>query len=294
MDAIAIVEPPANGNSAIAQKDADDRLVALWLHGRPTSTAVAYRRDIDLLRAFAPKPIELLRLEDLQQFADALTGAPATRARKLSSVKSLLRFAARIGALRYDVGSALRVPKVPTGIANRILSRSELKRVLRAGRTPRDVALMTLFYASAMRRAELGSLRWSSVAIDEDSGDAFLSIVGKGDKPRTVRVPASAWKLAAALRRPEDPDDGPIFRGRGGAPLSWSQLYRVVVAAAKRAKIGKKASPHWLRHAHASHAFDRNAPATLVRDTLGHASLATTSIYAHSRPRESSGKYLGL
>ena len=192
------------------------------------------------------------------------------------------------------VGVALRPPKVPRDVSRRILSRSELRKLIRGARTPRDAAILNVFYASALRRDELHSLRWSSVSIDEDSGDAFLSVVGKGEKPRTVRIPASIWKLAAALRRPEDLDDGPIFRGRNDQPLSWSGIYRVVVAAAARAKLGKAVSPHWMRHAHASHAIDRNAPLTLVRDTLGHSSLATTSIYAHSRPKESSGRYLGL
>ena len=52
-------------------------------------------------------------------------------------------------------------------------------------------------------------------------------------------------------------------------------------------------SPHWLRHAHASHALDARAPVHLVRDTLGHASLATTSRYAHARPGDSSALHLG-
>jgi integrase/recombinase XerD len=68
--------------------------------------------------------------------------------------------------------------------------------------------------------------------------------------------------------------------------------WRWFVAAAKLAGI--KASPHWLRHAHASHALDGAAQVHLVKETLGHASLATTSPYAHARPNESSGNYLGL
>lgn len=58
--------------------------------------------------------------------------------------------------------------------------------------------------------------------------------------------------------------------------------------------IQKDVSPHWLRHAHASHALDRGAPVHLVKDTLGHASLATTSQYAHARPGDSSARYLGV
>ena len=60
------------------------------------------------------------------------------------------------------------------------------------------------------------------------------------------------------------------------------------------AGITGNVSPHWLRHAHASHALDRGAPIHLVRDGLGHANLSTTSRYAHARPNEHSEKFLAL
>jgi len=44
----------------------------------------------------------------------------------------------------------------------------------------------------------------------------------------------------------------------------------------------RHASPHWLRHTHASHALARGAELTTVRDNLRHASISTTSIYLHS------------
>jgi integrase/recombinase XerD len=66
----------------------------------------------------------------------------------------------------------------------------------------------------------------------------------------------------------------------------------MIKACAKRAGVNPAASVHWLRHAHASHAIDNNAPITLVSATLGHGDLKTTSVYAHARPGESSGRYL--
>jgi integrase/recombinase XerD len=64
--------------------------------------------------------------------------------------------------------------------------------------------------------------------------------------------------------------------------------------AARRAGLALPVSPHWLRHAHASHALDRGAPLHLVQATLGHTSIATTGRYLHARPRESSSRFLGL
>jgi site-specific recombinase XerD len=67
-----------------------------------------------------------------------------------------------------------------------------------------------------------------------------------------------------------------------------------VRAAARRAGIAVPVSPHWLRHAHASHALDRGAPIHLVQATLGHANINTTGRYLHARPTESSSGFLGL
>ncbi len=58
--------------------------------------------------------------------------------------------------------------------------------------------------------------------------------------------------------------------------------------------VDKDVSPHWLRHAHASHALDRGAAVHLVQATLGHSSVATTGRYLHARPTESSSRYLAI
>jgi integrase/recombinase XerD len=75
-------------------------------------------------------------------------------------------------------------------------------------------------------------------------------------------------------------------------PITERRINYIVKAAAKRAGINPATSAHWLRHAHASHAIDGGAPITLVSQTLGHADLKTTSVYAHAKPNDSSSRYL--
>lgn len=82
--------------------------------------------------------------------------------------------------------------------------------------------------------------------------------------------------------------------GRAAAASSIpSAIIRIVRRAAERAELeaGSKVSPHWLRHAHATHALERGAPIHLVQATLGHASVATTGRYLHARPTDSSARY---
>jgi integrase/recombinase XerD len=87
------------------------------------------------------------------------------------------------------------------------------------------------------------------------------------------------------------------MRGEAGPEARVFQITErrinyIVKAAAKRAGINPATSAHWLRHAHASHAIDGGAPITLVSQTLGHADLKTTSVYAHAKPNDSSSRYL--
>ncbi|MGD0052344.1 MAG: tyrosine-type recombinase/integrase [Vulcanimicrobiaceae bacterium] len=271
----------------------DDKAIDLWLHGRPESTQRAYRRDVVKLLTFVRKSIATITLADLQAFADSLTGAPVSRARTLNAVKSLLGFLCRAGVLPVNVGAALRIPKSRDTLADRILSRAETKKLLKVATDPRDYALVAYAYESGFRRAELRA-RHRDVAIG-DGGDAFVTVVGKGGKTRTVRIRAATWALVAALRAPDVDGEAPLFPGRDRSrPLSASQIWRIVSGLGRKAKLPRAISPHFLRHSHASHALDRGAPIALVRDTLGHSSVAVTDRYLHARPKESSGKYLGL
>ena len=74
--------------------------------------------------------------------------------------------------------------------------------------------------------------------------------------------------------------------------LDRSRVLRIIQEAAKRAGVEGGVSPHWLRHAHATHSLERGAPIHLVQATLGHASVATTSRYLHLRPSQSSVEFI--
>ena len=132
--------------------------------------------------------------------------------------------------------------------------------------------------------SELSSLTWVQV-IPRETGEVQLALIGKGDKERHVLIPAEIAKGLLALRG-DAPPSARVF------PITERRINQLIKAAAKRAKVNPEASAHWFRHAHASHAIDNGAPITLVSQTLGHADLKTTSVYAHARPNESSSRYL--
>lgn len=271
----------------------DARLVEIWLDGRPPHTQRAYTGDVARLLAGAGKPLGTLTLSDLQQFAATLESlAPASRYRILSAVKSLLAFGHQTGYLAFDVGRPLRLPSVRGRLAERILPEGDVHRILNLEPDPRNRAILVLLYASGIRVAELCGLSWRDVQACDDG--ARITVFGKGGKTRAIHLPRSVAKLLYELRGDAGRDD-PVFpsRKRGGA-LQAVAVWRVVRRATVRAGIELAVSPHWLRHAHASHALDRGAPIHLVQATLGHASITTTGRYLHAQPKDSSSRFLAL
>lgn len=289
------------------QADTDSQIIGMWLHGRSIHTRRAYERDAGRFLAFTRKALAQVTLQDVQDFADSLSGLSlASQGRTLAAVKSLLAFAHKTGYLRFNVGAAVRCPKLKDTLAERILEEEQLQRILALETDPRNAVLLRLLYASGARVSEICGLRWKDcqkrdrdIASEEpgSAGDhrspkvaGQVTLFGKGGKTRTVRLSPATWKALLTLKGRSAPDD-PVFISRKGGPLDSSQVRRIVRAAGLRAGVAG-VSPHWLRHSHGSHALDRGAPISLVRETLGHSSIATTGRYLHARPKESSSKYL--
>lgn len=291
---------PANAGGC----GSDEQLERLWLHGRPESTAKAYGADLAWwVSNGLPRAWRALRLADCQAAleraatASGGVGRPASLARRIAALRSLLAFGHRIGYLPLDVGALLRPHRVPQELAERILEPEEVLRLLAAAGDSRsgarDHALVRVGYVAGARIAELVRLDWGHVHPAETG--ARLTLHGKGTKTRHVWItPGTAAELEA-LRAVVDPEGkgGPIFRARTGKRLGVRDGERVLERAAKRAKL-RHVSPHWLRHAHATHALERGSPIHEVADQLGHASVATTSRYLHVRPGPGSARWLGL
>lgn len=279
--------------TAIAVSDADDRLIDLWLHGRSRQTQGSYRTDVGCFRRFVDKPLGAVTLADLQAFADSLGAlAPATQARRLSAIKSLLSFGHRLGLLPVNAGAALRLPGRKNRLAEKIISEGDTHRMIALEPNERNRVLLKLLYAAGARVSEICALKWRDVQAREEGGQ--ITVYGKGGQTRAIVLPSGVFHELEGLRGVAGPDN-PVFVSRTqGGHLDRSQVLRIVRAGAVRAGIAGDVSPHWLRHAHASHALDRGAPIHLVQATLGHASVATTGKYLHARPTESSAKYLAL
>lgn len=279
----------------------DKRLVELWLFGKSEKTKDAYVADYGKLALFlGGKPLRSVTLSDLQEFADDVSVlGDAYRARVLAAVKSLFSFGHQTGYLPFDVGRAVKIPPRRDALAERILSHDEVVDTISAAKKGRDRTLLRSLYIGGLRVEEAVSLTAGDLVAREEAGGGQLTLFGKGRKTRRVLLPGRLFAELSSLALPQT--GSPLFRSRkrspdgGPRPITARQAERIVKQAAREAglKNASFVSPHWLRHAHASHAMDRGAKIHLVQATLGHSDISTTGRYLHARPDESSALYLG-
>lgn len=265
---------------------------------RSPLTVAAYERDLDEFAAFLAdshgknpadfpsaslrevRPTEVRRY--IAYLFDTRNYDSRTVCRKLSSIRSLYRFLKITGVLADDPASAIPGPSIARRKPSP-LKVDEVMKLLRAslaGRSEtirrRDAAIMELFYASGLRRAELAGARLSNLDLTERT----IGVTGKGNKERTVLFNhAAAEAIEAYLQvRPRSTDPA-LFLGRGGKELTPKHVWRIFRDIYRVSGIQKHASPHTLRHSFATHLVENGVDLETVRELLGHESLATTGIY---------------
>lgn len=274
----------------LTQADNDEHLIDLWLATRRSPrTKSQYWTYSETFLDFVRKPLRDVTLTDVLAYRDSLAHfAAATVKTRMAVIRSLYSFAQKLGYLRFSPAAAVPLPAAPRRLDQRILSESEVQRMIGLTNKDRDRRLLILLYYSGARVSEAAGLVWKDL-IERDQGRGQITVVGKGDKERSILLPPGAWsELTAHRGEPETP----VFKSQKGGALSARQMSTVVKQAAERAGIDRAVSPHFLRHAHATHTHQRGCPLGTISDTLGHTSAATTSLYLHSRPDDSSALWL--
>lgn len=267
---------------------------------RSERTRTAYRHSITMLLDFVGKPLQAVTLEDAVAYHAHLRHTyPALSSIKLHMdiAKSLFDFGVDLNYLRTNLMKVIKTDTPPSITDKRILTEEEVLRLIDAPKRQRDKLILRLLYAAGLRVSELCDLTWGDL-----SKDGVLHIRnGKGQKSRFVTLSDATHKrlvaFAGAIERTGYIFTSQVTQRAGKAHdgrLSAMQIHRIVKKAAKSAGVSADASAHWLRHSHGSHALDRGASVVTVRDTLGHASIATTNKYLHGKRNESSALHLAV
>jgi integrase/recombinase XerC len=274
-------------------------------------TSAAYQSDLTQLIEFAAghlgKPLKRLQPRDLDlvviraYLAELyrLGQSRASVARKLSALRTFVRFMRRQGWIDTDPSALAQAPrrehKVPAH-----LSIDEMTMLLEAPdvATPlgrRDRAILELFYASGLRLSELVGLDMEDVNLPS----RIVRVAGKGGKERLVPFNSAAQKalrgwysdravLRAAAAKAQGPKPkaqgtkaDPVFVNSRGGRLTGRSVQRLVARYVSSCSTRFGISPHALRHSFASHLLQRGADLRAIQELLGHVQLSTTQRYTH-------------
>ena len=196
-----------------------------------------------------------------------------------------------MGLTERNVGVLLTAEKPSVTTGEHLIDKPTVNRMIASEPDVRRRALLQLLYGSGLRASEAANLRWLDVTPPKRTDPALANILGKGAKRRTVQIPRKVWDqlLEAA---PSQKPDALVLTKPGGGKLDASFIFRTVRSAARRVGVIGNVSPHWLRHTHASHALDDGCPLHVLRESLGHASLNTTTRYVHAKKGEGSASFI--
>jgi integrase/recombinase XerD len=145
----------------------------------------------------------------------------------------------------------------------------------------RDRAFLELLYGAGLRVSELVGLDVDDLDIE----DGAVRVLGKGGKERAVPVGRYACEALDAYVRGGRPalatnrSRSALFLNQRGGRLTRQGVAKLLAAAASRASLRRRISPHTLRHSFATHLLEGGADVRVVQELLGHASVATTQVY---------------
>ncbi len=152
----------------------------------------------------------------------------------------------------------------------------------------RDLVLLTVMYSSGARAQEICNLTVKDVIHDE-KGNAILTLIGKGEKSRRVKITADATQLLdkyITSRKISTKLDTHIFPSQRNAHLSVAAIEEIYEKYTKQAKAEHPElfchgpyTPHVMRHTTATHLIEAGVPLAIVKNILGHTSIQTTQIY---------------
>lgn len=259
-------------------------------------TVLAYEKDIDAFCAFAKAEYEQESLIDvnygqIRSWIVSLVDAGISNRtinRKISSLKSYYKFLLKIEQVDVSPLAKHRALKMPKKVQVPF-SQDEIEDVINELRKStdfeslRDLALVELLYATGMRRAELINLTMSQV----DMSQGLIRVLGKRNQERILPLLPSLKKTLESYIAVRESVVGVdeksyLLVTSKGVKLYDTLVYRIVNRYFSKTSNKLKRSPHILRHSFATHLINQGADLNIVKELLGHASLASTQVYTHN------------
>ncbi len=270
-----------------------------WLAGErraAAKTVATYGRDVAAFLGFLAvhlggepgvAALGAVRAADVRAWLarEAQGGAGnATRAKKLSAVKTFYRFLHKRHGVETTALTLITRPRSKKPLPKALTAADALSVTREIGvvhegaaEQARDEALMCLLYGAGLRIDEALALNIRDLPAADDA----LRVTGKGNKQRIVPLlPALRAALAAWLKQhPKPAPDAPLFLGVQGRRLNAGVVQKSLREFRRLNGLPEHATPHALRHSFATHLLAGGADLRSIQELLGHASLSTTQRY---------------
>ncbi len=189
---------------------------------------------------------------------------------------SLKLFCTKIRREQWDIDHLPR-PKGSKTLP-RILSEQEVVRLIEAPSNFKHRFVIAFMYATGLRISEVLNLKINDV--DGDRLELFIR-QGKGGKDRLVRIPQKLLVLLRIYYKQFKPKEY-LFEGSiKGTAYAYASIRKILLNAKRKAKIGKRVSPHTMRHCYATHHLENGTDLVYLKEQLGHSKLMTTAKYIH-------------
>ncbi len=268
-------------------------------------TLTAYRNDLHRFKDFVTADagrfvLKNLDLSDIRRWVLTMMSekkTPSTIARKISSLNSFFDYCLRHDVLDKNPAQNVVLPKQPKRLPS-FLKKNELDRLFKGEEeiqdfeTARDDLILEMLIGLGLRRAELISLRDNDI----DYGNKVVKVLGKRNKERIVPAYSKILektKVYLAFRDKTFPCGvEAFFLTNKGKPLYDKFVYLLVRRRIGEISTLEKRSPHVLRHTYATLLLNAGADIEILRELLGHSSLASTQVYTHSTFEELKKAYL--
>jgi len=256
----------------------------------------AYLHDVELLTRYfslsgirkAPGDVELADLQQFVQWLSKIGLSATSQARIISGIRGFFKFCITEHLVSRDPAALLEAPKTPRHLPD-TLSVAEIDQLfacidVSSPEGVRNKAMLETLYSCGLRVSELIQLTLSGYFPD----DAFIRVIGKGNKERLIPIGRSAMQYISLytehIRSQNTIKPGKedfLFLNRRGSPLSRVMVFYIIKSLAQQAGITKIISPHTFRHSFATHLVEGGADLRAVQEMLGHESITTTEIYTH-------------
>ena len=208
--------------------------------------------------------------------------------RKISSLKAYFKFLLKTQQIEIDPMVKHRALKTSTKVQVPF-SMDEINQVMtlleqvEGFEGSRDRLIVSLFYATGMRRAELVDLK----LVDFDWSSKVVKVRGKRQKERLIPLletlePVFRGYIQERLKLDSIVDQEYLLLSQKGVKIYPELVYRVINSYFSKVSKKIKRSPHILRHSFATHLLDEGADLNAVKELLGHASLSSTQVYTHN------------